>query len=225
MTSLLARLYEVTEGGIKIDGNDLREITRASLARQMGVVLQDPYLFSGTIRDNIRFGRLDATDEEIEAAAQAVGAHDFITRLEKGYDTELHERGGNISVGQRQLLSFARAVVADPRILVLDEATANVDTQTEIIIQRALRRILRGRTSFVIAHRLSTIRDADRVIVLDHGRIVEQGNHNQLLELDGIYAKFYKMAYQAQQADIEVDESREGGGLRVTSRPATAPST
>jgi ABC-type multidrug transport system fused ATPase/permease subunit len=225
MTSLLARLYEVTEGSIKIDGYDLRTITRKSLARQMGVVLQDPYLFSGTIRENIRFGNLNATDEQIEAAAQAVGAHDFIMRLEKGYDTELHERGGNISVGQRQLLSFARAVVADPRILVLDEATANVDTQTEIIIQRALRRILRGRTSFVIAHRLSTIRDADRVIVLDHGRIVEQGNHNQLLELDGIYAKFYKMAYQAQQADIEVDESIGGGGLRTRTRPATAPST
>lgn len=226
MTSLLARLYEVTAGSIKIDGYDLREITHASLARQMGVVLQDPYLFSGSIRDNIRFGRLEATDEEVMAAADAVGAHEFITRLEHGYDTELHERGGNISVGQRQLLSFARAVVSNPRILVLDEATANVDTQTEVIIQRALRRILRNRTSFVIAHRLSTIRDADRVIVLDHGHIVEQGNHNQLLELDGIYAKFYKMAYQGhEEGEIEIREGADAAVILPLSAPAPTPST
>lgn len=200
MTSLISRLYEVSAGAILIDGLDLRTIKRSSLARQMGVVLQDPYLFSGTVRDNIRFGRLDANDAEIEAAARAVGAHEFIMRLENGYDTELHERGQNLSIGQRQLLSFARAVIADPRILVLDEATANVDTQTEVIIQQALRRLLRDRTSFVIAHRLSTIRDADRVIVLDRGRIAEQGSHDELLALSGIYAKLYRMAYQAQQA-------------------------
>jgi ATP-binding cassette, subfamily B, multidrug efflux pump len=186
----------------------------------MGVVLQDPYLFSGTIRDNIRFGRLDATDEEIEAAAAAVGAHEFISRLENGYDTELHERGQNISVGQRQLLSFARAVVSNPRILVLDEATANVDTQTEVIIQQALKRILHGRTSFVIAHRLSTIRDADRVIVLDRGRVVETGNHDELLALDGIYAKFYKMAYQAQQEQEDVRRRRDAD--LPLSQPAAA---
>jgi ATP-binding cassette subfamily B protein len=198
MTSLISRMYEVTDGAIAIDGIDLRTIKRKSLTRQMGVVLQDPFLFSGTVKDNIIYGRLDATQEEIEAAAAAVGAHEFIMRLENGYDTILAERGGNLSVGQRQLLSFARAVLADPRILVLDEATANVDTQTEVIIQRALRRLLKGRTSFVIAHRLSTIRDADRVVVLDHGRIAEIGNHQQLLDLDGIYARLYRMAYRDQ---------------------------
>ena len=200
MTSVLSRLYEVSSGDIEIDGIELKKIKRSSLARQMGVVLQDPYLFSGTVKENIRFGRLEATDEEIETAANAVGAHNFIMHLENGYDTELHERGQNLSVGQRQLLSFARAVIADPRILVLDEATANVDTQTEMIIQQALRELLRNRTSFVIAHRLSTIRDADRIVVLDGGHIAEIGNHNQLLARDGIYAKFYRMAYQGQTA-------------------------
>jgi ATP-binding cassette, subfamily B, multidrug efflux pump len=218
MTSLLSRLYDVTQGSIEVDGTDIRKVTHKSLAGQMGIVLQDPYLFSGTVKENIRFGRLAATDDEIMEAAKAVGAHDFIVHLENGYDTELHERGQNISVGQRQLLSFARAVVADPRILVLDEATANVDTQTEIVIQQALKRILKNRTSFVIAHRLSTIRDASRVIVLDQGRMVEQGNHEQLLELDGIYAKFYKMAYQAQVEQDEVRRRRDSG--EAMSEPA-----
>jgi ABC-type multidrug transport system fused ATPase/permease subunit len=221
MTSLLARLYEVTSGAIRIDGIDLRQIKRVSLASQMGVVLQDPYLFSGTVKENILFGRLDATDEDVIEAAKAVGAHEFITKLEKGYDTELHERGQNLSVGQRQLLSFARAVIADPRILVLDEATANVDTQTEIVIQSALRRLLRGRTSFVIAHRLSTIRDADRVIVLDKGRIAEQGNHDQLLALNGIYAKLYKMAYQA-QLQQEGSHARPAANMFPANAPAPA---
>ncbi|HLZ70500.1 MAG TPA: ABC transporter ATP-binding protein [Dehalococcoidia bacterium] len=196
MTSLISRLYEVTEGTIRIDGHDLRTIKRKSLTRQMGVVLQEPFLFSGTVKDNIIYGRLDATQAEIEAAAEAVGAHEFIVRLENGYDTVLQERGSNLSVGQRQLLSFARAVLADPRILVLDEATANVDTQTEVIIQKALSTLLKHRTSFVIAHRLSTIRDADRVVVLDRGEIAEIGNHEQLLASGGIYARLYNMAYR-----------------------------
>jgi len=198
MTSLISRLYEVSSGAILIDGIDLRRIKRKSLTRQMGVVLQDPFLFSGTVRDNIIYGRLSAAQSEIEAAAEAVGAHEFIVRLENGYDTVLNERGSNLSVGQRQLLSFARAVLADPRILVLDEATANVDTQTEVVIQRALARLLKGRTSFVIAHRLSTIRDADRVVVLERGQIAETGNHQQLLAHGGIYAKLYRMAYRDQ---------------------------
>jgi ATP-binding cassette subfamily B protein len=161
------------------------------------MVLQEPFLFSGTVRENIMYGRLDATEEEMVEAAKAVGAHDFIVRLEQGYDTMLQERGSNLSVGQRQLLSFARAVLADPRILILDEATANVDTQTEKIIQSALRRLLRGRTSLVIAHRLSTIQDADRVVVLDDGKIVQIGNHRELVATDGIYRHLYTMSYAA----------------------------
>ena len=193
--SLLARFYDVADGQITIDGYDLREVTQASLRRQMGIVLQDPFLFTGTIRENIRYGRLDATDAQVEEAAATVGAHEFILRLEQGYDTVLQERGGNLSVGQRQLLSFARAVLADPRILMLDEATANVDTQTEVLIQRALRQLLHGRTSFVIAHRLSTVRDATRIVVLDHGHIVEEGNHEELLARGGLYAGLYTMSY------------------------------
>ena len=204
MTSLISRLYEVTRGAILIDGVDVRKIARKSLTRQMGVVLQEPFLFSGTIRDNIMYGRLDATEEEMIAAARAVGAHDFIVRLEQGYDTPLAERGSNLSVGQRQLLSFARAVLADPRILVLDEATASVDSQTEQVIQRALETLLHGRTSFVIAHRLSTIRDASRVVVLERGHIAEVGTHEELIALGGIYARLYSMAYRANEGEEPV---------------------
>jgi ABC-type multidrug transport system fused ATPase/permease subunit len=201
LTALILRFYEVTDGRILIDGKELKQIDRASLTRRTGVVLQDPFLFSGTVRENILYGRLDATDEEVVEAAKAVGAHDFIMKLDHGYDTELHERGQNLSVGQRQLISFARAVLARPRILILDEATANVDTRTEVVIQAALRELLKDRTSFVIAHRLSTIREATRILVMDQGRIAEQGSHEELLARGGIYANLYRMTFEKLEAE------------------------
>ena len=181
LASLLLRYYDPVGGRITLDGYDLRAVRRVSLARQINVVLQEPYLFSDTVSDNIRYNRTEATDEEVIRAATIVRAHDFITKLENGYDTRLLERGGNLSIGQRQLISFARALVADPRILILDESTANIDTYTELLIQEALTELLRDRTALVIAHRLSTIRNADRIVVVDSGRIVEEGTHEQLL--------------------------------------------
>ena len=185
--NLLSRFYDPSRGSVVIDGHDIREVTVQSLRSQIGVVLQDTFIFSGTIRDNIRFGRLDATDEEVEAAARAVDAHDFIMKLPSGYNTEVEERGNVLSMGQRQLLSFARALLANPRILILDEATASIDTETELKIQDALKVLLKGRTSFIVAHRLSTIRNADKIIVLDHGQIKELGTHRKLMEQKGIY--------------------------------------
>lgn len=194
--NLLCRFYDVTGGSIVIDGDDIRDVTIQSLRSQIGIVLQDTFIFSGTIRDNIRFGRLDATEEEVEAAAKAVRAHEFIVNLPNGYDTEVQERGNVLSMGQRQLLSFARALLADPRILILDEATASIDTETELKIQEALKTLMAGRTSFIIAHRLSTIRHADHILVLDHGRIMEQGNHEELMHHQGIYHGLIQAQYR-----------------------------
>jgi ATP-binding cassette subfamily B protein len=191
IAKLIARFYDPREGRITIDGHDLRDVTQHSLRRQLGIVPQEGFLFSGSVRDNIAFARPDATDGEIRAAAEAVGAHEFIHALPGGYATEVGERGGRLSLGQRQLVAFARALIADPRILVLDEATSSVDIQTEQRIENALRRLLAGRTAFVIAHRLSTIRQADLIVVLEHGRVVEQGTHEQLLARGGRYLALY----------------------------------
>jgi ABC-type multidrug transport system fused ATPase/permease subunit len=191
IAKLLARFYEPRDGRITIDGIDLVDITQESLRRQLGIVPQEGFLFAGTVRDNIAFGRPDAAPEEIVAAAQAVGAHEFILRLEDGYETDLQERGTRLSLGQRQLVAFARALLADPRILILDEATSSVDIGTERKIEVALRRLLADRTAFIIAHRLSTIRDADLIVVLEHGQVVEQGTHDELLAARGLYTSLY----------------------------------
>ncbi|HWQ01026.1 MAG TPA: ABC transporter ATP-binding protein [Gaiellaceae bacterium] len=191
IAKLLARFYDPTHGRITLDGADLRHVTQASLRRQLGVVPQEGFLFAGSVRENIAFGRPDATEPEIVAAAKAVGAHEFIAGLEDGYETELGERGSRLSLGQRQLVAFARALLADPRILVLDEATSSVDIGTERRIEVALRKLLAGRTAFIIAHRLSTIREADLIVVLEHGRVVEQGSHDELMARRGLYTSLY----------------------------------
>lgn len=192
MVSLIARFYEVEKGEVTVDGYDVRAVTQKSLRDQIGIVPQDPILFSGTIEENIKFARPGATREEIEEVVKLVGAHTFINRLENGYQTDVGQRGHNLSAGQRQLICMARAILADPRILILDEATSNVDTHTERIMQRALRKLTKGRTCLTIAHRLSTVTGADRIIVLEHGRIIEEGSHRELLENGGLYSHMYK---------------------------------
>ena len=199
LINLLMRFYEVGDGYISIDGRDLRDIPKSDLRRKLGLVLQDTFLFSDTVMENIRYGRLDATDEEVIQAAQLADADHFIRLLPQGYQTVLSERASNLSQGQRQMLSIARAILADPAILILDEATSSVDTRTEVRIQKALLRLMEGRTSFVIAHRLSTIRDADKVVVINNGEIVEQGNHQQLLDKRGFYHNLYLSQFKGQQ--------------------------
>lgn len=229
--NLLCRFYDVDEGEILVDGIDIRDVTVESLRRNMGIVLQDTFIFSGTVRDNIRYGRLDATDEEVERAAKIVGAHDFIMRLPDGYDTEVRERGSRLSVGQRQLLSFARALLADPRILILDEATSSVDAYTEYLIQKALEKLFEGRTSIVIAHRLSTIRNADRIYVIQDGRVAEVGNHEELMAKGGLYKSLYEKQFagaplvdEDEVPETDAERSDEGSGVpgQLSPRPGHA---
>ena len=205
IVNLLTRFYEIDEGTITIDGQDIRKIKKEDLRRQLGIVLQDTFLFTGTVRDNIKYGRLDATDDEVIAAAKLANADPFVRRLPEGYDTVLSERGGNLSQGQRQLLAIARAILADPRILILDEATSSVDTRTEKHIQEAMLRLMHGRTSFVIAHRLSTIREADQILVLNHGEIIERGNHAELMAQNGFYARLNNSQFAATADEIEAE--------------------
>ena len=210
ITALMHRFYDAWEGRVLVGGHDVRDITQASLGRDVAMVLQEPYLFSGTIADNIRYAMGAATSDDIIAAAKAVGAHQFIMRLRDGYDTQLDQGGANLSLGQRQLLSFARALVANARILVLDEATANVDSHTELEIQRALAHLLKGRTALVIAHRLATIRNADRILVLQDGEIIETGSHDQLIDQGGLYSRLYRMSYASfdDMPEAENDEEK-----------------
>ncbi|UCG45413.1 MAG: ABC transporter ATP-binding protein, partial [Candidatus Bathyarchaeota archaeon] len=215
IVNLLTRFYDIKDGSIKIDNNDIRRIKKDDLRKQLGIVLQDVFLFSGTVMDNIRYGRLDASDEECIRAAELANADGFIKRLPKGYNTELSERAANLSQGQRQLISIARALVADPAILVLDEATSSVDTRTEVQIQEAFRRLMRGRTSFVIAHRLSTIRRADKVLVINDGEIIERGTHEELLNMKGFYYRVYMSQFKGTNGDIEPIK------LMPAERPAT----
>jgi ATP-binding cassette subfamily B multidrug efflux pump len=219
MISLLSRFYDVAEGTIQIDGHDIRTVQQASLRRQLGIVLQDTFLFSGTVMENIRYGRLDATDEEVRAAARLANADRFISLLPQGYETPVSEQGHNLSQGQRQLIAIARAVLADPRILILDEATSSVDTRTELALQEALLRLMHGRTAFVIAHRLSTIRKADQVLVIHNGRIIERGTHDELLAAPSFYRALYLSQHRrrdrrnGRRTTVEIPTNLEGTTL------------
>jgi ABC-type multidrug transport system fused ATPase/permease subunit len=206
LVNLVARFHDVTSGAVLIDGIDVRRLSQENLRRQIGIVLQEPFLFSGTVRDNLRYGNPAASDTAIVTAAQAIGAHDFIMRLAHGYDTDVHERGSLLSHGQRQLLSFVRALLADPRLLILDEATASIDAETEYLVQAGLATLLHGRTAFLIAHRLSTVKHADRIIMLNQGRLVESGTHEALLLQRGLYYRLYAMTY----ASVEVETKKPG---------------
>jgi ATP-binding cassette, subfamily B, multidrug efflux pump len=196
MVKLLMRFYDVNSGAIMLDGNNIKEFDRGELRQEFGMVLQDTWLFEGTIKDNIRYGRLDATDEEVVAAAKAARGHHFIETLPHGYDMVLNEESSNVSQGQKQLLTIARVILADPKVLILDEATSSIDTRTEIEIQKAMDELMKGRTSFIIAHRLSTIKNADLILVMNHGDIVEQGNHEELLAKGGFYANLYNSQFE-----------------------------
>ncbi|MET0748316.1 MAG: ATP-binding cassette domain-containing protein, partial [Rhizobium sp.] len=195
--ALIHRFYDVQHGQVLVGGHDVRDLTQDSLGRQVAMVLQEPFLFTGSVIENIRYNKADATREDVIEAAKAVGAHEFILRLADGYETILGERGGGLSIGQRQLVSFARALVADAKILVLDEATANIDSYTEMLIQKALVKLLENRTGLVIAHRLATIREADRIIVLQNGQVVESGNHAALMANGKLYSKLYDLNYSS----------------------------
>jgi ATP-binding cassette subfamily B multidrug efflux pump len=196
MINLLYRFYDPKEGALKVDGYNLRDVKLSSLRRQMAVVLQDNFLFSGTVMENIRYGNLNATDEEIIEVAETVGAHEFIEKLPEAYQTDVRERGSRLSIGQRQLISLARALLADPRILIMDEATSSIDAYTELIIQQALDKVFKNRTSIIIAHRLSTVRNSDMIVVLHEGHIAEKGSHDELIEKGGLYKQLYEMQFK-----------------------------
>ena len=200
MIKLLMRFYDVNSGAILIDGHNLKDFNRGELRQMFGMVLQDTWLFHGSIKENIRYGKLDATDEEVIEAAKAAHVHRFVQTLPNGYDMELNEEASNVSQGQKQLLTIARAILADPKILILDEATSSVDTRTEVRIQKAMDNLMRGRTSFIIAHRLSTIRDADLILVMKDGDIIEQGDHEELLARKGFYADLYNSQFEKKEA-------------------------